>query len=66
MGPAGRLCQPVAVVPGVIAEYLEQVDAILARLNVPLLLIVSFLPFPTRLLAEYLSAEDAEKVAVTI
>jgi uncharacterized membrane protein len=49
-----------------ITEYLEQADAILVRLNLLLLLIVSFLPFPTRLLAAYLSSEDAEKVAVTI
>ena len=49
-----------------ITEYLEQADAILVRLNLLLLLIVSFLPFPTRLLAEYLSSESAEKVAVTI
>jgi uncharacterized membrane protein len=36
------------------------------RLNLLLPLIVSFLPFPTWLLAEFLSAEEAEKVAVTI
>jgi uncharacterized membrane protein len=49
-----------------ITEYLEQADPVFVRLNLLLLLIVSFLPFPTRLLAEFLSAEEAEKVAVTI
>ncbi len=49
-----------------ITEYLEQADAILVRINLLLLLIVSFLPFPTKLLAQYLSSDSAEKVAVTI
>ncbi len=49
-----------------ITEYLEQADAILVRLNLLLLLVVSFLPFPTRLLGEYLSSDNAERVAVTI
>jgi uncharacterized membrane protein len=49
-----------------ITEYLDQVDAILVRLNLLLLLVVSFLPFPTRLLAEYLNSDNAERVAVSI
>ena len=49
-----------------ITEYLEQADGILVRLNLVLLLVVSFLPFPTRLLAQYLSSDDPERVAVTI
>ena len=35
------------------------------RLNLLLLLIVSFLPFPTRLVAEYIRQDKAERVAVT-
>jgi hypothetical protein len=37
----------------VITEYLDHADSVLIRLNLLLLLVVSFLPFPTRLLAEY-------------
>ena len=36
------------------------------RLNLLLLLVVSFLPFPTRLLAEYTREAKAERVAATV
>jgi len=36
------------------------------RLNLLLLLAVSFLPFPTRLVAEYIKEVEAERVAVTV
>lgn len=49
-----------------ITEYLDRADATLIRLNLLLLLVVSFLPFPTHLLAEYQGHSDAERVAVTI
>jgi uncharacterized membrane protein len=49
-----------------ITEYLERADAVLARLNLLLLLVVAFLPFPTRLLAEYIGEERPERVATTI
>ncbi len=35
------------------------------RLNLLLLLVVSFLPFPTRLVAEFIRQDKAERVAVT-
>ena len=38
----------------------------IGALNLLLLLVVSFLPFPTRLLAEYLNSDNAERVAVSI
>jgi uncharacterized membrane protein len=47
----------------VITEYLERADAGLIRLNLLLLMVVSFLPFPTRLLAEYVREGRAERVA---
>ena len=47
-------------------EYLEGADPILLRYTLLLLLVVSFLPFPTGLLSEYISAEGAERIAVTI
>ena len=50
----------------VITEYLDRADAVFVRLNLLLLLLVSFLPFPTRLLAEYVGDSSAERVAVTI
>jgi uncharacterized membrane protein len=43
----------------VITEYLDLADATLIRLNLLLLLAVSFLPFPTRLLAEYVGHDRA-------
>jgi uncharacterized membrane protein len=49
-----------------ITEYLDRADAVLLRLNLLLLLVVSFLPFPTSLLAQYISDDRPERVAVTI
>ena len=46
-----------------ITEYLNHVDGTFLRLNLILLLVVAFLPFPTRLLAEHITAADAERVA---
>ena len=41
-----------------ITHYLHHVDWIVVRINLLLLLAVSILPFPTRLLAEFLSHES--------
>ena len=43
-----------------ITEYLERADAVLIRLNLLLLMIVAFLPFPTRLLSEYIRERRPE------
>ena len=48
-----------------ITEYLDRADAAFVRLNLLLLLVVSFLPFPTRLFADYIGEDSAERVAVT-
>jgi uncharacterized membrane protein len=48
-----------------LTDYLDQADRTLLRLNLLLLLFVSFLPFPTRLLAEYVTTDRAERVAST-
>ena len=48
-----------------VTHYLHHADALLLRLNLLLLLVVSFLPFPTRLLAESVEDDDAGKVATT-
>ena len=56
----------VWVAHSVITEYLELADAVLVRLNLLLLMVVSFLPFPTRLLAEYIRENRPERVAATI
>ena len=48
-----------------ITEYLDRADGTFVRLNLLLLLFVAFLPFPTRLFAEYISKDSAERVAVT-
>jgi uncharacterized membrane protein len=48
-----------------ITDYLDRADTTLLRLNLLLLFFVSFIPFPTRLLSEYVATEQAERVAVT-
>jgi uncharacterized membrane protein len=49
-----------------ITDYLDRADTTLLRLNLLLLLFVSLLPFPTRLVSEFITATDrAERVAVT-
>ncbi|HEY7132375.1 MAG TPA: TMEM175 family protein [Candidatus Limnocylindrales bacterium] len=49
-----------------VTEQLAGVDTSFVRLNLLLLLVVSFLPFPTRLLAEHVGSNEAERVATTI
>lgn len=49
----------------VITEYLDRANSVLIRLNL-LLMVVSFLPFPTRLLAEYVREEAPERIATTV
>ncbi len=49
-----------------VTEHVESADATFLRLNLLLLLVVAFLPFPTSLLGENLSTENAERIAVTI
>ncbi len=49
-----------------ISEYLSRADVILVRLNLILLLVVSFLPYPTKLIAEYITEAGDERVAVTV
>jgi uncharacterized membrane protein len=49
-----------------ITEYLERVNTVFVRLNLLLLLVVSFLPFPTRLFADYIGQDSNERVAATI
>jgi uncharacterized membrane protein len=48
-----------------ITEYLDHVNAAFVRINLLLLLFVAFLPFPTRLFAEYIGEDTLERVAVT-
>ncbi|MFL5756231.1 MAG: TMEM175 family protein [Chloroflexota bacterium] len=49
-----------------ITSYMEHVDPLFVRLNLLLLLAVSFIPFPTKLVGEHIHEPDAERVAVTI
>ena len=44
-----------------LTEALERVDAGFLRLNLLLLLLVAFLPYPTRVMQEYLSLLDSER-----
>ncbi len=49
-----------------LTERLTRSDPIFLRINLLLLLVVAFLPFPTRLVADALHEVDAERVAVTL
>jgi uncharacterized membrane protein len=49
-----------------ITQYLDRVDAWFIRLNLLLLSVVSFLPFPTRLVGEHIGDTNPERVAVTM
>jgi uncharacterized membrane protein len=49
-----------------ITDYLEHTDAGFLRLNLLLLLVVAFLPFPTRLFADFIREDRPERVAVSI
>ena len=50
----------------VITEYLERANATFIRLNLLLLLLVAFLPFPTRLFADYIGHSRPESIAAAI
>ena len=50
----------------VITEYLDHADSVFVRLNLLLLLVVSFLPFPTKLLAEFIHEAGPERIAATV
>jgi uncharacterized membrane protein len=50
----------------VITEYLDHSDSVFLRLNLLLLMLVSFLPFPTKLLAEYAATSEPERIAATV
>jgi uncharacterized membrane protein len=50
----------------VMTDYLASSTSTLIRLNLLLLLVISFLPFPTRLLAEYVGESDASRVATVV
>ena len=49
-----------------ITYYLDRTDTTFIRLNLLLLLFVAFLPFPTRLFADYIGEDRPERVAATI
>jgi uncharacterized membrane protein len=48
-----------------VTEFLEYANIVMMRLNLLVLFSVAFLPFPTKLLAEYIREPDAERVATT-
>ena len=50
----------------IITECLVRATPVLIRLNLLLLMVVSFLPFPTKLLAEYVGEDRPERIAATI
>ncbi|GFG53359.1 TMEM175 family protein [Mycolicibacterium agri] len=56
----------VWLVHSVITECLDRATPALIRVNLLLLMVVSALPFPTRLLADYIGDVDSRRVAATI
>jgi TMEM175 potassium channel family protein len=49
-----------------ITDRLTRADSLLLRINLLLLLVVAFMPFPTKLIAEALHSTDSERVFVTL
>ena len=49
-----------------ITDHLERADPLLLRINLVLLLVVAFLPFPTKLVAGAISEPNDERVFVTM
>jgi uncharacterized membrane protein len=49
-----------------ITDRLTRADSLLPRINLLLLLVVAFLPFPTKLVAEALHDTNGERVLVTV
>jgi uncharacterized membrane protein len=54
------------LVHGAMTDRLTRADSFLLRINLLLLLVVAFLPFPTKLVADALHEPDAERVFVTL
>jgi len=54
------------LVHSALTDRLTRTDSLLLRINLVLLLVVAFLPFPTKLVAEGLHDTDAERVFVTV
>ena len=50
----------------VMTEYLDHATSVFIRLNLMLLILVSFIPFPTKLLADFAGDAKAERVATTV
>ena len=46
-------------------DRLDRVDSVLLRINLLLLLVIAFLPFPTKLMADGIHHSDEERVFVT-
>ena len=47
-------------------DRLTRADSLLLRINLLLLLVIAFLPFPTKLVAEHSTARHGERVFVTL
>ena len=48
-----------------ITEYVTSADPVFLRLNLAFLLVVSFLPYPTKVVAEFTREDETERVAAT-
>ena len=52
--------------PAALSDRLARADALLLRINLLLLLFVTFMPFPTKLVAEAIRDRNSERVFVTL
>lgn len=49
-----------------VTDHMTHTDSTFMRLNLVLLLLVSFMPFPTKILSMFVGADNPERVAVTL
>ncbi|MFD6700950.1 MULTISPECIES: TMEM175 family protein [unclassified Microbacterium] len=49
-----------------ITDHMARSDSTFARLNLLVLLLVSFMPYPTRLLSIFIASDTRERIAVTL
>ncbi|MBS1907922.1 MAG: DUF1211 domain-containing protein [Actinobacteria bacterium] len=49
-----------------ITDHLVRTDSTFARLNLLVLLLVSFMPYPTRFLSTFIQSDHPERIAVTV
>src|SRR5215207_8256045 len=65
-GTALELLRDAWLAHNAISDRLTRADSLLLRINLLLLLVIAFIPFPTKLVVEALHKPDYERVFVTL